>query len=342
MTNKRVNWSGSSRSESRDLMPSVAAPARANPVRRGPILLAIHGKEPTSAAMLTAQQLAEWNELGLHVVTVVEFMHQFSGAPILPPTDPVPLAAFTSVQTEAVRQRLAEALGGTAKWSLDVRFGSPAREIARAAHQVDATFVVVDSAPRHGALHVISGARALQIVGRSSCPVLSAAPSFAFPPSTIVAAIDFSPPSIHAARAALLFAGDGTRILLVHAPLPIRLAHVTRDTAGALFGGDPAEYLARARAELHPLLPLGVTIETRMIDGTVVRGVLALAESEHADLITVGTHGPGAMERFFVGSVAAGLLHNAARPVLVSPPPDAAEFARLELAMTGAATVDAL
>ncbi len=288
--------------------------------------------------MVTAQRLAERNELELRVVTVVEFVHAFSGAPVLPPTDPVPPAGFTDPQSEAVRRRLAEALGGTAKRSLDVRFGSPAREIVRAAQEVDATFVVVDAAPRHGVRHVVFGARALQIVGRSSCPVLSVAPSFAFPPSTIVAAIDFSPPSIRAAQAALLFAGDRTRMLLVHAPLPIRLPQVTRDTAGALFGGDPEEYLARARGELDPFVPPGMTIETRVIEGTVVRGVLALAESEQADLIAVGTHGPGPVERFFVGSVAAGLLHNAARPVLVSPPPDAAEFVRLELAMSGAAT----
>ena len=338
MTNKWAKSGGSSRSESQELTPSLAAGPRANPVRRGPILLAIHGEERTSAAIVTAQRLAEQNMLKLRVVTVVEFEHVFSGAPVVPPPDPVPPAVFTSPQVEAVRRHLVEALGGSAKWSLDTRFGSPAREIARAAQEVDATFVVVDSAPRHGVLHVVSGARALQIVGRSSCPVLSAAPSFAFPPLTIVVAIDFSPPSIRAAQAALMFAGERTRILLVHAPLPIRLPQVTRDALGALFGGDPAEYLSRARAELEPYLPDGVTIETRMIEGTVVRGVLALAESEQADLIAVGTHGPGAMERFFVGSVAAGLLHNAARPVLVSPPPAAAEFERLERAMMGTAT----
>jgi len=337
MTTKPLKSGDSSRSGSQAHAPSVAAGPRPNPARCGPILLAIHGEEPTSAAMITAQRLAEQNELGLRVVTVVEFVHQFSGAPGLPPTDPVPPAAFTYPQTEAVRRRLAEALGATAKWSLDIRFGSPAREIARAAQEVDATFVVVDSAPRHGVRHVVSGARALQIVGRSPCPVLSVAPSYAFPPSTIVAAIDFSPPSIRAAQAALLFAGDRTRMILVHAPLPIHLLQVARDTAGALFGGDPAEYLARARAELDPFVPPGATIETRVIEGSVVRGVLALAESEQADLIAVGTHGPGAVERFFVGSVAAGLLHNVARPVLVAPPPEPAEFVRLELAMSGAA-----
>ena len=309
-----------------------------NPARRGPILLAIHGEEPTSAAITAARRLAERNELRLRVVTVVEYVYGFSGVPGMPPTVTTLTTAFTDQQAEAVRRRIGDALGDETKWTLDVRYGSPAREIARAAREIDATLIVVDAAPRRGVRHVVSGARALQVVGRASCPVLSVAPSFAIPPSTIVAAIDFSPASIRAAQAALLFAHERTTLFLVHSPLPIRLAHAARDAAGALFGGDTEAYFTRVRAELDPFVPSGLTIETRVIEGSVVSGVLTLAESEHADLIVAGTHGPGPVERFFVGSVAAGLLHGAPCPVLVSPPPRAAEFVRLELHMSGDAT----
>ena len=319
----------------------VSAGSRANPARRGPILLAIHGEEPTSAAITTACLLAERNQLGMRVVTVVEFAHSYSIAPGLPATAPMPAATYAYPQVDAVRRRLEDASGGKLKWSLDVRHGSPAREMARAAREVDATVIVVDAAPRRGVRHVVSGARALQVVGRSSCPVLSVPPTFALPAATIVAAIDFSPASIRAAQAALLFAGERATVFLVHAPLPVRLPHVTRDAAGALFGGDMRSYFDRVRAELDPFVPAGVTIETRMIEGSVVSGLLAVAESDHADLIAAGTHGPGPVERFFVGSVAAGLLHGATCPVLVSPPPSAAEFVRLELYLSGdAATHD--
>jgi nucleotide-binding universal stress UspA family protein len=317
---------------------SVADDPLPNPARRGPILLAIHGEEPTSAAITAARRLAERNELPLQVVTVVEYVRAFSGAQGMLPTVTTLTPAFMDQQAETVRRRLGDALGDETKWSLDVRDGSPAREIASAAREVDATAIVVDAAPRRGVRHVVSGARALQVVGRSSCPVLSVAPSFAIPPLTIVAAIDFSPASIHAAQAALLFAAERATVFLVHSPLPIRLAHAARDAAGALFGGDTGAYFARVRAELDPFLPSGVTIVTRTIEGSVVSGVLALAESEHADLIVAGTHGPGPVERFFVGSTAAGLLHGAPCPVLVSPPPGAAEFVRLELHMSGDAT----
>ena len=340
MTNTRVESFSSSRAGLEGATAAIAAGPRANPARRGPILLAIHGEEPTSAAITMARRLADWNELGLRVVTVVEYVYAFSGAPGMPPTVTINAPEVKDQQAEAVRRRLGDALGEETQWTLDVRQGSPAREIARAAHEVDATFIIVDAAPRHGVRHVVSGARALQVVGRSSCPVLSVAPSFAFPASTIVAAIDFSPASIRAAQAALLFAGDRTRLLLVHSPLPIRLARPARDAAGALFGGDTGEYFAKVREELDPFVPAGVTIETRTIEGSVASGVLALAESERADLIAAGTHGPGPVERFFVGSVAAGLLHGAPCPVLVSPPPCAAEFVRLELRLSGDATTN--
>lgn len=301
--------------------PSVVTGPRANPARRGPILLAIHGSEPTSAATTVARRLAELNELELKVVTVFESAHAWTGAPELSALAPMPAAAFPFPQAQALARRLEDTLGETMRWSLDVRYGSPAREINRAAREVDATLIVVDAAPRRGIRHVVAGARALQIVGHSSCPVLSVAPSSAILPRTILVAVDFSPASVRAAQAALLFAGSGTRVLVAHVALPIHLPHVVRDDAGAVFGGDIPALLTGLVAELDPIVPAGVAVETRAIDGAVVSGILALAESEQVELIAAGTHGPGPVERFFVGSVASGLFHRASCTVLISPPP---------------------
>jgi len=320
---------------------AVSAHRLADPVQRGPILLAIHGGEATSTAITAAHLLAERLSVDLRVMTVVELAYAFGGAPELLPVARTPDVAIAGDQPDAVRRRLHEVLGASGNWALDVRFGSPGRQIPRVAREMNASLIIVDAAPRRGLRHEVSGVRALQVVARSSCPVLSVPPSFAGLPRTVVAAVDFSPASISAALAALRIAADGARFVLVHAPVSLSSRRAFRDESGALYGGDISAHFERVRAQLEPYAPAGVTIETRTIEGSVVREVLSIAESDHAELLAVGTQGHGVVERFFVGSVAAGLLHSASCPVLVSPVPSAAEFMRLELRMSDdASTTD--
>jgi nucleotide-binding universal stress UspA family protein len=300
--------------------PAPAGPS-ANPVLRGPVLLAIHGGESTPAAIDAAQLLASRVGRELHVVTVVEAVSAIGAPPDVLPTLPTDASRVVEQASDVVRQRLRDALGAQAKWTLNVRVGSPGREISRAARECNATLVIVDAAPRRGVRHVVAGVRALQVVAQSACPVLSVSPSFPRLPATILAPIDFSPASLRAAQAALLLAADGARLLLVHCPMPLYYSHTVLDQSGGLVSGDVALFFERAKAQLAPYAPAGVTIDMRTIEGSPVSEVLSIAEAIQADLIAVGTHGHGSVERLFVGSVAAGLLHNAPCPVLVAPPP---------------------
>lgn len=318
---------------------TVSLTSGAGAGRQGPVLLALHGREAGPAAIEAAHALAGRLGVALKVVTVIEVIPPFGGAPDLMPLAPGLMFVNGDAQADTVRRRVSDALGSQAAWALDVLTGSPAREIARAARENGASIVVIDAAPRRGVRRVVSGVRALQVVGRAPCPVLSIA-SWSGLPKVIVVPIDFSPASIRAATAALMISGDGVRVILVHVPWTVPLRHVIRDAAGGLMGGDVADHFARVLAELQPLVQNGTTIETRTREGSVVSAVLSVAESERADLIAAGSHGPGPVERFFVGSVAAGLVHAAPCPVLVSPPPGAAEFLRLELRMTGDAAAD--
>jgi nucleotide-binding universal stress UspA family protein len=70
------------------------------------------------------------------------------------------------------------------------------------------------------------------------------------------------------------------------------------------------------------------TIQTRLRDkgidcrgfveqGPVVRTVLEVAEREGADLIAMASHGRSGLARVFYGSVAAGILQQADRPLLL-------------------------
>jgi nucleotide-binding universal stress UspA family protein len=51
--------------------------------------------------------------------------------------------------------------------------------------------------------------------------------------------------------------------------------------------------------------------------GPVVRTVLEVAEREGADLIAMASHGRSGLARVFYGSVAAGILQQADRPLLL-------------------------
>jgi len=61
----------------------------------------------------------------------------------------------------------------------------------------------------------------------------------------------------------------------------------------------------------------GVAVETALRDGAPAAGLADLAAEIDADLVVVGHRGLGAVQRFFIGSVAERLIRLSAKPVLV-------------------------
>jgi nucleotide-binding universal stress UspA family protein len=244
-----------------------------------------------------------------------------------------PESEIRQLREEGVRNTLARALGD-AGWSLEVRLGQVAREIRNYAREIDATVIVMAAHPHRQFGHTVSGVRAAQVLRGATCPVLSIAPNSLPLPRTIVAAIDFSPASIRAAQAALLLAADDARLTLVH----VSSVFHERDSSSAP-EPDASALFDRVREELAPFTPSLLPLETRVMEGEVVQQLLEFANSSGADLFVVGTHGPGFVERMFLGSVAANALHLASCTVLASPAPSAAETADLQLRVRGTTTM---
>ncbi len=65
------------------------------------------------------------------------------------------------------------------------------------------------------------------------------------------------------------------------------------------------------------LVAKGIQVKRCIENGPIVPGVLAVAEREQADLIAMASHGRTGLSRVFYGSVAAGILHRADRPLLL-------------------------
>ncbi len=61
----------------------------------------------------------------------------------------------------------------------------------------------------------------------------------------------------------------------------------------------------------------GMRAKRRVTHGNVISEVLNAAERERADLIAIASHGRSGLARVFYGSVAAGILQRADRPLLI-------------------------
>lgn len=69
---------------------------------------------------------------------------------------------------------------------------------------------------------------------------------------------------------------------------------------------------------------LGIPTEFLIWVGDPGEQIVSAAEAEHADLVVVGSHGRGAVSRFFIGSVSDHVVRHAHCPVLVVRPRDPA------------------
>jgi len=321
-----------------EVVPDSSA-CRANPARKGPILLACDGSGKSGASVIAARLLAERLDLPLEVVTVLEpqaiYAVALGGTPIyVPEVDD----ARRSARIDAVKDYIARFSGHAPPVPVHARFGAIALEIAEAARERDATFIVTGAAPHQRLNRIIAGERAAQILRSSGCPVLSVPPGFAAVPRSVLVAVDFAPASVRAAQAALLLLPDGGTLTLLHLLSPLLGDAPLRDPSGR----DPAtsvqSMFERLRDELRPYVPDNVTIETRLQIADAVDGIIGTATALGADVIAVGTHGPRLLERLFVGSVASSVVHAAPQAVLAAPSPPPAEALEFWLRISGTAT----
>ena len=256
-----------------------------------------------------------------------------SGAPIalvhaLPRETPgrLPVPEYTAAIREAAQEQLRAAIAGlpegTAASSCLVD-GSPSRGLQQAAEELGAVAVVVGST-HHGAIgRVLAGDVAAGLMHDTPCPVAVAPRGYdgADGPLRVGVAYDGSPESDAALAAAVGIAqhtGGGVHAFTVLEP---------RDWAPlyATPGWVPSPSYERRREETaqtvadHALesLPGGLQGVAELLNGPIVP---ALADvSERLDLLVCGSRGYGSLHTVASGSVARGLAHRAACPLLVTP-----------------------
>jgi len=266
------------------------------------ILLATHGGESAEGAARVAALLAERLQAQLGVLCVLEPQPvvDYGYLAAVPPT-PEQYQMLSEALRGAVTSQLRRC--GKVECAPVVEIGLGAQEIARAAREQGAALIVVGLGPHHVLDRALGGETALQLVQIASTPVLALPANATSIPRRVMAAVDFTPTSIRAARVPLLWLGPGDVLELVHVAPPDAPSAVSR------LEQLKTEMVSETRA----------TIETRELRGDPARTLLEHAATSRSDLIAAGTHGYGIWKRLTLGSVASKLVRLSPVGVLIAP-----------------------
>jgi nucleotide-binding universal stress UspA family protein len=300
------------------LAPAVRA-LRANPLRRGPIVLATDGTGRDGETVLAARLIASRLDLAVEVISVIE------PPPILS-VDSHADAVLSSNAIDArrrtretvVRDYVCRFSGGATPSRVHVRFGEISAEINRFAREVSATMVIVGSAPHERSGRRAAGDRAAHVLRWAPCSVLSVSPNFRRLPPRIVASVDFGPSGIRAAYAALLVIEDGGSLVLTHVR-PAMPDSSDPSVAPEDRRGESPVMFDCLRNELGPFVPPSVMLETLLVIDGAVPGIVAAARHVGAEMIAVGTRVRESFGLSRVGGVPRRVLRASDRSVIAIP-----------------------
>lgn len=268
----------------------------------------------------------------------LKVLHVFETYPVLAayPMAPNPMAdtpMIESMQSEVSRRldQLANELGrcGVRATSMQVR-GIPSEEVIKAADADRADLIVLGTRGRTGLEHILLGSTAERVVKGAPCPVMTVrsalvAPSHDRPIAIkhILVPIDFSDCSLDALEYAIPLAK--------RFEAPVTIVHVLEwASVGVDFSVVDLAEGTKVRKETETRLSdlaaviraQGLSVETVIRSGGAPADfVLECAGERGADLIIMGTHGRRGLSRLLVGSVAEGVLRQAACPVMTVKTP---------------------
>ncbi len=284
----------------------------------GPVLLATKPFNGMDAPLAVARWLAAREERELHVITVLEQPNgivEAAGMPSLPPR-------YFEEEREVLAAEMRRALtldgSGEDLPHIDVLDGPAPQAIVDVARARDARVIVIGTGKHFAVGRIVYGERAIDILSLADRPVLIVPRNaHARPVALAVVAVDFSPASLRAARAALPMLSGDSRLVLMHVRSPIAGNGDFTERRDFVYERHCEEQFKLFRRQL-PSLP-GVRIETRFLRGDAANTVVNFANANDAGLIACGRAGHSFVQRMLVGSVSSAIVRLASCPVLVAP-----------------------
>lgn len=280
-------------------------------------MFATNGSAEANAALRFASALASREELLLRVLTVLEPL------PALPAQTAGAQWQITIEMEQAerileqVRKELS-LLGKPPSALTSMLVGGPGATIAEAAREWSAKYVVL-GAGRHSRLErLFTGETVVRVMRRAVTPVIAVPTSCDFLPGNAVVAVDFGDASLAAARRAAELVGEGV-LHILHVRPEIDLPATDPSVWSEFYESGARSLMAKLTEELSESHP-DVRTVTSVLRGHVPSVLLDFADHIAADLIAVGQHGHGVVDRILFGSVAQAVVHSAHCAVLVAPP----------------------
>lgn len=295
------------------------------------VLCPIDFSDCSRRALDHAVAIANWYDSTItlvYVSPIVPLAAYAPGSGVVPSANLMPEereALLTSMKQFAVAQG-----GSETRFDYILGEGGTAAQILNAADTLASDLVVIGTHGRSGFERLMLGSVTEKVLRKATCPVLSVPPhstdAVPAPPffRHILCAVDFSECSIHALEYAISLAQEsGGSLTVLHV---IDVGPEIPDIHGLMIGGVPnvREFIAqleeKARARLKDLVPDSVRttcdVEVMVVPGRSHREVLRVAEDQSSDLIVLGVHGRGPVDRLFFGSTAQQVVRGATCPVL--------------------------
>lgn len=235
------------------------------------------------------------------------------------------IVAGARARVQALARELSEDVGRP--YTGEVRTGDDvAGQLDRLATEIDADLIVLGPHDRRKGIWSPLGTVSARVLHAARRPTLIVRGDVGRRPERVVAAVDESAVS---ARVLEWFAWamaelDATGVALHVIDFPVRdYRRAISQSPGATRGETEIE--ERASEWLRERLDaagLQGDFDARVALGDPVLEILATVQRDDAGLLIMGTRGTGAIERFFMGTVAQGVARKAGCPVLLLPAPD--------------------
>lgn len=289
------------------------------------ILCPVDLSEISRGALGHAIALAVQYSARLRVLEVVSH-------PSLPPAvTPAAVAGLTIEMRRTLieeMERLVEpAIAAGVPTDVRLEEGYVVAKILEEARSLATDLIVMGTHGRTGFDRLVLGSVTEKVLRKAECPVLTVPPlsrhgaDAALRFQTILCAVDFSDPSTTGLEYAVSLAGHAAaRLVLISvldwpvtemAPAGVRLS--TLDAFRREWETHAAEELRRAAtAATGGAMPAEEVVAV----GKPSREILRVATSVGADLIVMGVHGRGSLERAMLGSTTHQVIRHATCPVL--------------------------
>jgi nucleotide-binding universal stress UspA family protein len=208
---------------------------------------------------------------------------------------------------------------------IEARSGEPHRVLIEAAREASADLIVVGATSSGPLAAELLGSTADRVLRKAACPVLLVRGEPRMPPRRVLAPVDLSQISADAFRCGLGLLAQ----LAKNEPLEVRAVYALSFTDalqhrqhGEL---SPEEAESHSGEELRRFVlenqpDAAFEVETDVLSGEARFEILQELEKRPADLVMLGTHGRGGLDRLILGSVASTVARKAPCSVLLIPP----------------------